>query len=270
MTGTYVFGDATDEERRLRAQATVFDPLTARLLDRAGLAPGMHVLDLGSGSGNVTMLAATAVGPRGRVVGIDNDPDAVAQSQRLVAGLDHVEIREADVHALDGVDGEFDAVVARTVLCHLTDPAAALRTATERVRPGGLVCMQELDMTSSWTSNPTPLWDQVRGWILETFARAGVDALMGPSLFAAFRSAGLPEPELVLEAPVGGGTRSPTFGWANAASALLPAMERLGIATADEVEVDTLTERLDAEAAAHHGTVTGPLMYGAWCTLPND
>lgn len=73
--------------------------------------------------------------------------------------------------------------------------------------------------------------------------------------------------ELVLEAPVGGGADSPAFGWANLIGALLPVMERLDITTADAIGLDTLTERLDAEISAHNGTVLGPLMYGAWCTV---
>lgn len=261
----YVFADGADEE----GLRDPFDPLTARLFARAGLAPGMRVLDLGSGAGNVAMLAAQAVGPDGSVLGIDNDPEAVQRARQLVAGAPNIEFREGDVHGLDGVDGEFDAVVGRLLLCHLPDPAAVLREAAEHVRPGGLVCMHEADMTYRWTSHRTPLWEQVRGWILDTFARGGVDTRMGPSLFATFCSADLPDSGLALEAPVGGGANSPAFGWANLVGTLLPVMERLGITTADAVGVDTLTERLDAEIAAQHGTVMGPLMYGAWAAVPS-
>lgn len=266
---TYVFTDAPGEDRRLRDQATVLDPLTRRLFADAGLAPGMRVLDLGSGAGNVAVLAAEAVGPDGCVVGIDRDPDAVERARQLAAGTPNVEFREGDLHSLDGVDGEFDAVVGRLVLTHLPDPVAALRRAAGHVRPGGLVCMHEADLTSDWTSHQTPLWDQVRGWLLDTCTRTGVDTRMGPSLFATFRSAGLPDPELVLEAPVGGGASSPAFGWANVVGALVPVMEGLGITTGAAVGVETLTERLDAEISAHHGTVVGPLMYGAWSRVPN-
>lgn len=268
MAGTYVFAEATDDDERLRAQSRVLDPLTARLFDRAGLAPGMRVLDIGSGAGNVALLAAEAVGPQGSVVGIDSDPDVLESARRLAAGVSNVEFRTADLRSLDAVDGEFDAVVGRLVLAHMPDAVATLRAVTERVRPGGLVCMHEGDMAHRWTSHETPLWEQVRGWILDAIAAAGVDARMGPTLFATFRSAGLPEPDLVLEAPVGGGASTPTFGWANSIRALLPVLERLGTTTVEEAEVETLTERLNDEIAARNGTVLGPLMYGAWCTMP--
>jgi SAM-dependent methyltransferase len=62
----YPFADRVAEDERLIAQARLFDPLTRRLLQQAGLASGMRVLDLGSGSGNVARLAAELVGPEGR------------------------------------------------------------------------------------------------------------------------------------------------------------------------------------------------------------
>lgn len=265
---TYVFAEGTNEEQRLTDQATVLDPLTARLFARAGLAPGMRVLDLGSGAGNVAELAAEAVGRRGSVLGVDRDPDAVRSARRRLAGKPNVEFREGDLCDLSGVAGEFDAVVGRAVLMYLSEPAAALREAVRHVRPGGLVCMHEGDMTYGWASHATPLWKQVRGWLMDTFTRAGANLTMGAELFGAFRAAGLPDPELALEAPVGGGARSPAFGWANSLEAVLPLLERFEIATAETIGVDTLTERLNAEIDAQDGFVLGPLMYGGWCTLP--
>lgn len=265
----YIFASGTDEERRLRDHSTVLDPITDRLLTDAGLEPGMRVLELGSGMGNVALVAARHVGPEGRVVGVDRDPDSVARARRLAADHGNVEFREGDLYDLDGIGGEFDAVVGRLVLAHLPDPVVALRIAAERVRPGGLVCMHEADMTYSWTSRETPLWAQLRSWILATLEEAGADAWMGPSLFATFRAAGLPDPELVMEAPLGGGRNAPTFGWVNLVGALLPLMKRLDIASSDDVDLATLADRLEAEISLHNGTVMGPPMYGAWCRRPS-
>jgi cyclopropane fatty-acyl-phospholipid synthase-like methyltransferase len=78
---SYPFADRAAEDERLVAQGALFDPLTGRLLRQAGLAPGMRVLDLGSGAGNVARLAAELVGPGGSVVGIEQDPAAVGLAQ---------------------------------------------------------------------------------------------------------------------------------------------------------------------------------------------
>jgi SAM-dependent methyltransferase len=121
---SYPFADRAAEDERLAAQAALFDPLTRRVLRQAGLAPGMRVLDLGSGSGNVARLAAELVGPEGRVVGIERDPEAVKLAQRRTdAG--QVEFRAGDVQTLDGIEDGFDAVIGRLVMMYVPDPVAA-------------------------------------------------------------------------------------------------------------------------------------------------
>jgi SAM-dependent methyltransferase len=262
----YPFADRAAEDERLVVQGALFDPLTRRLLQQAGLEPGMRVLDLGSGAGNVARLAAELVGPRGSVVGIERDPAAVTLAQRRT-GMANVEFRVGDVQTLEGAGDGFDAVVGRLVLMYLPDPVAALRQAAARVRPGGLVCLHEADLGYLWASPQAPLWAQVRGWLLETLEKAGVSSRMGPSLFTMFRAAGLPGPRLLVETFAQGGPDAPAWGWANVVSGVVPLMERLGVTTAAEVDPATLAGRLLAETLACDGCVIGPLMTGAWVRL---
>jgi ubiquinone/menaquinone biosynthesis C-methylase UbiE len=265
----YPFTDRAAEDERLVAQARVFfDPLTRRLLEKAGLAPGMRVLDLGSGSGNVARLAAELVGPDGQVVGIERDPEAVKLAQRRTdAG--NVEFRVGDVQTLEGVEDGFDAVVGRLVIMYMPDPVAAIRQAAARVRPGGLVCLHEADLDYLWASPQPPLWSQVRGWFLDTLRQAGIETRMGPRLYTAFRDAGLPAPQLLVEAYAEGGLDAPAWGWANVVSGVAPLMERLGVATRNELDPATLADRLLAEIRAAGGYVIGPPLTGAWATLPD-
>ncbi len=110
----YLF-DPRDEERRLVAQARLFDPLTERLFREAGVTSGMRVLDLGSGVGDTAMLAARLVGPDGSVLGVDLSSErlAVARSRACDAGLENVEFVQGDLLSLDLGDREFDAIVGR-------------------------------------------------------------------------------------------------------------------------------------------------------------
>src|SRR4051794_41966339 len=66
---SYTLGGTEDERERLVAQATLFDRTTERYLREAGLAPGKRVLDLGTGMGDVALIAASIVGGEGRGVG---------------------------------------------------------------------------------------------------------------------------------------------------------------------------------------------------------
>jgi Methyltransferase domain len=71
---SYVLGQSAEEVERLQSQAAFLQPFTERLFRDAGIARGMKVSDLGSGAGDVAMLAARLVGPEGVVVGIDTNP----------------------------------------------------------------------------------------------------------------------------------------------------------------------------------------------------
>jgi SAM-dependent methyltransferase len=78
---TYPIERSEAETRRLMFQALFLNPGTRWLLERAGIEPGMKVLDAGSGAGDVALLAAERVGPKGAVIGVDLDP-AVLETAR--------------------------------------------------------------------------------------------------------------------------------------------------------------------------------------------
>src|SRR4030095_15790859 len=85
-TTEHVYGRSPEEHARLALQARILRPYTERFFRAAGLAPGMRVLDIGSGIGDVAMLAAEIVGPNGRVVGIDRDPSFLETARRRAEG----------------------------------------------------------------------------------------------------------------------------------------------------------------------------------------
>lgn len=269
----YPFQDRIREHDRLVAQGAVFDPLTRRLFQEAGLAPGMRVLDLGSGAGNVARLAAEFVTSSGEVLGIDADPRAVELASQM-SQSPNLAFKLGNVATLDLVDGPFDAVVGRLVLMYVPDPVAALRRIAEKVRPGGLICLHECDLAYVYVGGgEMPLWERARGWFLDALVKAGVESRMGPALFTTFRAAGLPPPELLVEAFAQGGPDAPAWAWANVISGAAPLMERFGVATkADldaELDAATLADRMLGEVLAVDGCVIGPPMTGAWTRLPH-
>jgi ubiquinone/menaquinone biosynthesis C-methylase UbiE len=73
----YVLGRTAGEYDRLIEQAEVMRPLTERMLHSAGVRPGMHVLDVGCGVGDVSFLVSEIVGEQGSVVGVDVDRAAL-------------------------------------------------------------------------------------------------------------------------------------------------------------------------------------------------
>jgi ubiquinone/menaquinone biosynthesis C-methylase UbiE len=99
------------EMQRLIFQAAVLRPLTERLMRNAGIRPGMRVLDLGCGAGDVTMLVAEVVGVSGNVIGIDRSPEAIALAQKRVGDTPHDNITFAQCAVEDYAGtASFDAV----------------------------------------------------------------------------------------------------------------------------------------------------------------
>jgi ubiquinone/menaquinone biosynthesis C-methylase UbiE len=268
----YAMGRTEAETERLIRQSGFYAPFTRRLFERAGLGPGMMVLDVGTGAGDIALIAAEMVGASGSVVGVDRNPEVLetARARALTAGLSNATFVEGDAGALD-LDGGFDAAVGRLVLMHQPDPAKTLRSVAAEVRSGGIVAFQEYNVTprSMVAFPPTPLWEEALGWIATALERAGVNTEMGFELRSAFVEAGLPEPRMELNAPVGGG---PLWGGyefaAGTVRTLLPLLERFGIATAEEVGVETLAERLREEMVASGGVGKPPEMVSAWTPKP--
>src|SRR5207302_5317690 len=82
----YALGSTKAEHERLVRQAKRYEPITERLFREAGVRAGQRVLDLGSGAGDVALLVAQLVGPKGEVVGIERDVQTIAYAKSRVAG----------------------------------------------------------------------------------------------------------------------------------------------------------------------------------------
>jgi ubiquinone/menaquinone biosynthesis C-methylase UbiE len=152
---TYPLADSNSETARLIQQSAFINPFTRALFIEAGIAPNMSVLDVGSGAGDVALLAADLVGSKGRVVGVDRN-DAVlniARERAESAGFSHVVFREGNLADV-GSDEKFDAVVGRLVLMYQPDPAATLRQLASHLKSGGIVAFGEYNITPSNAADP--------------------------------------------------------------------------------------------------------------------
>jgi SAM-dependent methyltransferase len=264
----YHLGSGDAELRRLDHQGQVLAPATRMLFQAAGIGAGMRVLDLGSGAGDVAFLVAELVGPSGEIVGVDQSADAVARATARARdrGATNVRFVVGDIMA-PAADGAFDAIVCRLVLMYLRDPAAALRAQARQLRRGGIVAPIEFEIAAGRSLPATPLAGRAAAWISEAFKRSGADIALGPRLWSVLGDAGL--------RPLGMLSVQPHFGPDNADGALLlagivravlPLIERTGVATADEVAIDTLLPRIRDEFAAHAAVFAFPALFSAWGT----
>ena len=265
-TPAYVFEQA-EEARRLEKQGQFLAPLTRRLFEDAGIRPGMKLLEVGCGAGDVALLLAELVGPAGAVVGVDNNPAILetARQRVRVAGFPQVSFINGDILTV-ALDDNFDAVVGRLILVHTQDKVALLRKVRTHVRPGGLVVFQEPDHTHPIATEPRArLFEQAWDWWVEATRRGRLERQMGLKLFGMFLDADLPAPQMRLERVMGGG---PDWGGyehlASMVRGLLPLIVQGGIATAEEVEIDTLACRLRDEVVSQQAVVMGLSLVSAW------
>jgi hypothetical protein len=107
-----------------------------------------------------------------------------------------------------------------------------------------------MDMDRAEASAPFPLFDRHVGNIIKMYRAMGLSPDMGVKLYATYRAAGL-SPELFGFTRVGNADEMDGFEFlAESVRSLMPALEKLGITTPEEVDIDTLSDRLAAEAAA--------------------
>jgi ubiquinone/menaquinone biosynthesis C-methylase UbiE len=269
----YALGHAEDELDRIINVARYFGDLTEHVLHLAGLAPGMRVLDVGCGPGDVVFLAARLVGPEGTVIGVDKSPEAIelAQQRADAAGLTNVQFVAQDLSDAELVlDEPVDALIGRLVLQYFADPALVLRRLATLVKPGGLVAFQEADMKDGVYSEPVcPVYETAIQRIAQTFTRIGADPRTGQRLSQVFQEAGLPAPQMILHSRVEHGSDSPIYTLvAQNTRVMLPLIQRTGVATAEEVGVETLAERMREEAVALDATLVVPPWIGAWTRTP--
>jgi SAM-dependent methyltransferase len=261
----YPLGNTDAEHERLIRQAARVAPITERFFREAGIGLGQRVLDLGSGVGDVAMLAARLVGTSGEVVAIERDPKSIAKSSARVAeaGFHNVSFNESNVNEILD-EKPFDAAVGRFILMYLPDPVAALRLISQLVRPGGVFVFQEpcwVPVLAHLAS--LPLWFATASLIDKTM-RVSANHDMGTELYHTFVAAGLPEPVVRMELPMG---KEPYLAqwYYDTLCSLRPQMEQLRLPIESLGSLDTLVQRLQAEVAGSKTVACWFASVGAWC-----
>jgi SAM-dependent methyltransferase len=269
----YVLGQSIQEQERLMLQARILRPYTERFFRAAGIVPSMRVLDLGSGVGDVALLAADLVGPGGCVLGLDRDAKGLERARQRTVEQGCSSWVSFEATNLDefSTSEEFDAIVGRYVLMYQKDAAVTLRHMMRFLKPGGIVVFHEVDFAlTQWSYPPCEIYDQVVELIPEVFRRAGLPPDFGLRLGPTYVAASLPFPAMVAERIVGGGRGSLSCSWvASTLISLAPRLPDMGLSLPPGVVPDhTLAERLEAEVVARGSQVSGSTQFGAWARKP--
>jgi ubiquinone/menaquinone biosynthesis C-methylase UbiE len=266
---SYVLGHTEVEVRRLLLQGQLYNDYTEHALRLAGLRPGMRVLDVGCGPGDVSFAAARLVGPTGTVLGVDAAPEMIelARARAAEQGLTTAHFTQAGIDAI-ALDEPVDAVVGRLILMHMPDPAATLRHLSSFVRPGGVIAFSENDITATRSIPDIPLFGQVTAGIARAFEALGLSPQFGNTLHTIYADAGLGAPHLTLGTPIGTAADTDILAYAAEVWRLVsPIAEQMGFAIDELTDIDNFVPQFRAEALAVDALIAMPPLITAWAEV---
>lgn len=265
----YMLPHANHQLDRLLHQTRFWGDLTEQWLRHAGIVPGMTVVDMGCGIGDVTLLLSRMVGEWGKVIAVDRSPEVIARAQERArrAGVRNVQFEVADLYTYEPYQ-KVDGVAGRFLLMYMEDPADVIRRVAGWVKRGGLVMFQEFNLSSAHSRPPMPLFWQMMTIVTETFARADIHVDLGMELPYLFQVAGCPVEDTLIGGRIQSGADAYTCTYlADTIWSLLPLAENLGVVRASEVGIESLEERLRAELVACGGCHVAPTVTGAWARV---
>jgi len=174
----YVLSDVDRDQRaRLDAIAAPADAGTFAILDQLGVGNAWRCAEVGAGSGTVAAWLCERVGPTGTVVATDINT-------RWIKSLDYANLRvkEHDI-GQSPLDGEYDLVHTRNVLCHVPERERAFAHLVAAVRPGGWLLVEDVDFFGAGaTYPPNDAFERITDAIVTLMQRAGADPFFGRKL----------------------------------------------------------------------------------------
>jgi ubiquinone/menaquinone biosynthesis C-methylase UbiE len=160
-------------------EARLTRPVSERMLDMAGVSPGMRVLDVASGRGEPALPAAHRVGAHGGVLAVDlvDGMLQIARERASREGLHTIEFQVADAEALDVGQRLFDVATLRWGLMYMRAPERALESIHRALKPGGALVI------ASWVEPARVAFASLPRRILERYRDVPLPSSDGPGVF---------------------------------------------------------------------------------------
>jgi SAM-dependent methyltransferase len=260
----YVLGSQPHELARLDAQARSIEPATRLLLKAAGIGSAVRVLDLGTGLGHVAQLAAELAAVHASVIGIDQSAEALAEARRRAQADTRISFVQGDVTSWRDAE-PFDFIVSRLLLFHVAEPVRVARHHVTNLRPDGQFVAIDFDIGAARSVPAVALVEEALDWVRRACTAAGLSPTIGARLGVILEEAGLQnvttfgvQAYLPPRSPVG-----PVL-LAGAVRSLTEAIVGHRIATAEQIGLDTLEQRVADALARAQAVLMPPTVAGAW------
>lgn len=261
---SYVLATGAGAVDRLQLLDQIFGPASRVLLSNAGLSSASSVAEMGCGTGLVTLWMATQVSPGVMVHAVDLSEQqiAVASSNAELAGRQNISYQVAPAKQTGLPHGTFDLVYSRFLMCHLTEPMAALAEMWNLLGPRGTLVCEDFEMSAVASCPATAAYQRLIAVSRAVDRQCGVDSDIGAKLHSLFLEAGCGPPEVAVYQPAFIRGRAKEFWRITLQEAKSSIVDR-SIATSEEI--DCLCDELGKIAKDDSILVLVARVYQVWC-----
>jgi ubiquinone/menaquinone biosynthesis C-methylase UbiE len=185
------FENQDEEFKRLVLQASIVESLELSFLKKAGLKDGDFILDVGSGPGTISSMLAKNF-PKSKVIGVEPEESLISKA------VDFTKAQKLDnrctyakglADSIPVDDNTFDFAYIRLLLQHIENPSSIFKELQRVVKPGGIVCILDVDDGLLNFYPDIPEWHTVEQLCQQSQATYGGDRRIGRKLFATMRDA---------------------------------------------------------------------------------
>jgi SAM-dependent methyltransferase len=255
-----------DGALRTQLIARAMWPSTHALLNRIGIHRGMQCLDVGCGTGDVTLQVARMVAPEGQTLGVDADA-VIVQQARAAAARQQSSARFEAMNAEElCADAAYDFVHTRFLLSHLAQPEELLARLVRALRPGGTLVAVDVDFAGHVCHPACTAFERYLELYQAVVRRRGGNPAIGPHLPGLLRAAGAEDLRLEVVQP----TFCDGEGKYAAAMTLEHIREAVVLAGfAAHAEIDALVVELEAFANDASTILSLPRVFQVWGRRPD-
>ena len=183
-----------EARRRLETLEVSCDPFTESHLDKVGVGPGWHCLEVGGGAGSVARMLCERGGPDGHVLAVDLEPTLLAE-----VTAPNLEVRRLDVVADELPEAAFDLIHTRLVLVHIPQRNELIPKLVRSLRPGGVLLLEECDLQQALNATDDVVFRPSFKAMYRPMVEAGLDIFWAPTIPGLLEAAGLADIETLRE-----------------------------------------------------------------------
>ncbi len=200
-SNSYVIGVGKDDEERLALLNELFGDTSRNLLLKAGLKPGIRVLEIGCGTGNMTHWIARKIGENGHVTAVDNSGDQIKIAKTNCSDVNNISFIESSLFDLKDL-AKFDVIYSRFLIMHLTTPFEAIQFLMQFLKPNGVIVCEEATNSVTACYPQSPVFQKNRELLMELLKKKGLDFDIGEKLYSYFQQLNLKDISINFVQPI--------------------------------------------------------------------